>query len=726
MSQGPPGAAAAIQKAAMSRNDGGDVNQFGSHGGFSNSLASAVHDAADDAGEKGGNAFSEFKSANGFAKKDWAIERFLRDEPGKVVNFEEEAHKSKEQREKERQEMIARHASPFALMSEIRQDKPWKWKRWRLAVFTEGNWFKWFFISLVGINGILVGIQADHAEDDHLAWKSVEYFFILAFIVELVSKIVGFGMLYFQDAWNLFDFFIVAVSVAEIVVVDVLNSDSSGLSSIRMLRIFRIIRVVGFVARLNLLVQAFLIAMQSVAWVGVLMLMALYIFAIMAQAFFHNIRYDRFGTVPRTMITLFQMLTGDSWASDITWHLSDEQPWAWAFMTFWMLLGSMGLLNLLTGVFIEALMEITKKNDFDALEALQQQRKHLITLVGGAFRQTDMDEGGTLDSSELPEMLELCEEYEDMLRFVGLDYEKMQRACAIADYSHQGRTYWLCPPDPQTREEKVSVHQTKYRPLPEPVPEGWRQMKDGDEGVMEGELVDCLTNMDETMLATDYMDIMKHIRLFKTFTDKKLSHLEVDLGGLSQGVEELIRLRTGKEWKPSSGSGKSPPVPAPAAILAPAAAPAPAPSPSPAPAPAAAPSEKPVSTDKTPLLPPPPASPKSPKSPTSPKGPPVVAAARSPPASTPKSSVSQASSAEEFDDLVEKLFDRYDLDCSGTINSSTELRQLITNLLYHMGAKESVKQTLAELNVDSLEDINFDIKGMKEYLREKGITAQTT
>lgn len=39
-------------------------------------------------------------------------------------------------------------------------------------------------------------------------------------------------------------------------------------------------------ASLSLVVQAFLVAMQSVVWVGVLLIMCVYIFAIMAQACF--------------------------------------------------------------------------------------------------------------------------------------------------------------------------------------------------------------------------------------------------------------------------------------------------------------------------------------------------------------------------------------------------------------------------------------------------------
>ena len=52
----------------------------------------------------------------------------------------------------------------------------------------------------------------------------------------------------------------------------------------------------------------------------------------------------------------------DSWASGVAWPISDKYPAAWGFFVVFVLLGSFGLLNLLTGVFIEALMEITRRH----------------------------------------------------------------------------------------------------------------------------------------------------------------------------------------------------------------------------------------------------------------------------------------------------------------------------------------------------------------------------
>ena len=111
--------------------------------------------------------------------------------------------------------------------------------------------------------------------------------------------------------------------------------------------------------------------------------MAVYMFAIVSQTLFKDVMPERFGTVLRSMATLFQTLSGDGWASGIVWPIAeqDNYMYAWAFfllfceyhglckrppkltvLTLSVLIAGFGLLNLLMGVFIEALMTITKKN----------------------------------------------------------------------------------------------------------------------------------------------------------------------------------------------------------------------------------------------------------------------------------------------------------------------------------------------------------------------------
>lgn len=95
-----------------------------------------------------------------------------------------------------------------------------------------------------------------------------------------------------------------------------------GLSALRLIRVMRVIRLIGMVQRLATLVEAFVQAIKQVVWVGALMLILLYIFAVLGQGLFaHNAKLNDnpdhsdtlFATVPRTMLTLFQIMSQDDW-----------------------------------------------------------------------------------------------------------------------------------------------------------------------------------------------------------------------------------------------------------------------------------------------------------------------------------------------------------------------------------------------------------------------------
>ena len=86
------------------------------------------------------------------------------------------------------------------------------------------------------INGIVIGVQADHDSGGD-EWKMIELVFIVLFIFEILMKLVGFGIYFWVDAWNVADISIVAISVVGMIV-----GASGGLTVLRMIRIFRVTR----------------------------------------------------------------------------------------------------------------------------------------------------------------------------------------------------------------------------------------------------------------------------------------------------------------------------------------------------------------------------------------------------------------------------------------------------------------------------------------------------
>jgi len=190
-------------------------------------------------------------------------------------------------------------------------------------------------------------------------------------------KIVGMGAYFFYDRWNTADFLIISVSVIE----EVISLVSSGkisttfLTSLRLFRIFRVTRLVSLLEQLNIIVNAFFLALTRVFWVALLMGVCIYTFAVLATGFFKDMDggtvgepgsfdfQDYFGNVGRSSASLIQMLSFDSWTSGIARPVGDIAPLAWLFFLPFVLLCSLGLLNLLTAVFVDSLQEANRMNE---------------------------------------------------------------------------------------------------------------------------------------------------------------------------------------------------------------------------------------------------------------------------------------------------------------------------------------------------------------------------
>jgi hypothetical protein len=70
------------------------------------------------------------------------------------------------------------------------------------------------------------------------------------FLVELILKFIAFGLTYFNNAWNKFDFFVVGASLLDVLLEMLDFSASGGILKVgpkilRVLRVTRIMRLMG-------------------------------------------------------------------------------------------------------------------------------------------------------------------------------------------------------------------------------------------------------------------------------------------------------------------------------------------------------------------------------------------------------------------------------------------------------------------------------------------------
>ena len=165
-------------------------------------------------------------------------------------------------------------------------------------------------ICLAGVN---VGAQTDPritAVPECRAIMNILDVTILAvFSCECVIKILGEGSkpwTYFVDNWNKFDFIIVVGSYAP--------GAGSLLTILRLLRLLRVLKLVKSLPQLTVIVNALLMGMSSIGYIGLILFLCFYVFAILGMILFRENDPFHFGNLHISMFTLFRSSTLDDWS----------------------------------------------------------------------------------------------------------------------------------------------------------------------------------------------------------------------------------------------------------------------------------------------------------------------------------------------------------------------------------------------------------------------------
>jgi hypothetical protein len=126
---------------------------------------------------------------------------------------------------------------------------------------------------------------------------------------------------YFTDGWNIFDLVIIIGSVVSIFISA--NSSLAIKGVITILRSFRILRLLRLIKRghsLRLIFNTFVITLHSLANIGGLLLLFIFMYSILGMIIFGEVKrngvmnsYLNFENFYNSYLTLFIVATGDSW-----------------------------------------------------------------------------------------------------------------------------------------------------------------------------------------------------------------------------------------------------------------------------------------------------------------------------------------------------------------------------------------------------------------------------
>ena len=286
----------------------------------------------------------------------------------------------------------------------------------RLGKFVDSNPFQYGILTVIVLAAVLVGLETSrslvesHGDLLHLLDEVV----LWIFVAEAVMKIARHswrGYRYFLDPWNVFDFLIVVACFLPVA--------GPHAAVLRLARVLRALRLVTAIPRLQLLVGSLLKSMPSLAYVGLLLAVLFYIYAVLGVFIFRGNDPVHFQDLSTSLLTLFRVVTLEDWTDVmyIQMYGSDAYPgyadfaqahlreasqalpiFGAVYFVSFVLFGTMIMLNLFIGVIINSMDEAQAEREEE------ERRKH-------------MERDGHLTA-------------EDEMRLIEEELEKLQRRLA--------------------------------------------------------------------------------------------------------------------------------------------------------------------------------------------------------------------------------------------------------------------------------------------------------
>ena len=220
-------------------------------------------------------------------------------------------------------------------------------------------------LGLILVAGVLVGLETNAALMAQIGpWLGAADRLVLALsVVELLVRCGAHGARpwrFFRDPWNLFDFAIVAFCLLP------LGAEYSAV--LRLARVLRVLRLITALPRLQILVTALLKSIPSMAYVGVLLVVLFYVYAVVGVSLFGKADPAHFGSLGASALALFQVVTLEGWADIMRTQLAAGPGTILTigyFISF-ILLGTMITLNLLIGVIVTGMEEARQEMEDEA------------------------------------------------------------------------------------------------------------------------------------------------------------------------------------------------------------------------------------------------------------------------------------------------------------------------------------------------------------------------
>mmetsp|Transcript_18890 Transcript_18890/g.36384 ORF Transcript_18890/g.36384 Transcript_18890/m.36384 type:complete len:638 (-) Transcript_18890:84-1997(-) len=285
-------------------------------------------------------------------------------------------------------------------------------------------------VAAITFSTFTLGLEIDNAPESmepkgRAFWLFLESLFIMFFTVEIYVRIKFEQFEWLKTLWNWFDVLVLLLIIVEVWVLSFIRNgqllqEQNGLQVLslvqivrfgRFLRALRLFRVLKFMQNT---VMTFWDSLAGLFYVALIMVAGVWVCAIFMTQMVGRTRLqhtdlgggytasDRFGSIPRSIWTLFEIMTLELWQTTAR-PLVEAEPILAFFFCVYIMVFTFGLMNMVVAVIVDyALVQAGRMFEVD-VEIMQAEVAGDLKVMNDAFAECDVNDDKIVYKSEFVE-----------------------------------------------------------------------------------------------------------------------------------------------------------------------------------------------------------------------------------------------------------------------------------------------------------------------------------
>lgn len=232
-----------------------------------------------------------------------------------------------------------------------------------LHELVESRGFRRLILALILVNAAAIGLETYPSIYERFGWflTGLDRFILRVFTAEIFLRLAAARPKreFFRDPWQWFDVVVIGAGYLP---------ESDFLTVFRLLRVLRVMRTFTVMPRLQKIVQILFTSLPALGHVLILLGLLFYVYGTAGTFLYGSVAPQHFGTLGRSLLTLFQVMTLEGWTGIMNPILRYE-PYCPLYFISFIFAATFFSLNAVIGILMNNLQDLDESKEVDELRA---------------------------------------------------------------------------------------------------------------------------------------------------------------------------------------------------------------------------------------------------------------------------------------------------------------------------------------------------------------------